>query len=487
MRHFRRFRIGFAFLGLGLGLYALKGPVTQAESPLPQHLPSIIFVAAPVVRPGALEERFPQGSHLARYSPGAPPSSAVNLTPEFFAAADPQVSFDASHVLFSGRKTRGGKWQIWEMKADGSAKRQLTEGTADCLRPAYLPRHQIVFTRVAGKGRERSSAIYVAQADGSQAHAITFGPGDFQVETVLESGRILVSAKPSLVAGGQDGAARWFYTLRPDGTGLMPFRGHRSRKVIQTGAQELTDGTVLFVERQERAGRETGGRLAWIAPGALHHSIVPGSSAGTWSAHQLDGSRWVVARKGSEAGLAGSNFALYAFDAASKTPGRLIYRNPRLSSVQAVPLEPHRSPLDYFSILHPTRDYGRVICLDAYLSADVPHGRVSTPIARVRVMALEPDHRHQRVLGEAPVESDGSFYIKVPADIPIRFETLSPTGAVIRSQKSWIWARTGEDVPCIGCHESKALVPQNHWPLALKRFDTPIPVGLSSPSSSKQR
>jgi len=78
------------------------------------------------------------------------------------------------------------------------------------------------------------------------------------------------------------------------------------------------------------------------------------------------------------------------------------------------------------------------------------------------------------------VESDGSFYIKVPADHPIRFELLSAKGAVIYAQKSWIWARTGEDVPCIGCHESKALAPGDNWPLALKRPDAPIPVGVAA-------
>jgi len=85
------------------------------------------------------------------------------------------------------------------------------------------------------------------------------------------------------------------------------------------------------------------------------------------------------------------------------------------------------------------------------------------------------------------VEKDGSFYIAVPPDRPVRFELLDANGAVIRAQQSWIWSRPGEERGCVGCHENKAIAPENRWPLALKRFDTPTPLGLGSTVQAGQR
>lgn len=466
--------------GLGLGLGAAKRSFAQPESRPAGLAPGIVFVEAPSVVPGALTGRFPRGSHLEFLSPAAPARPAVDLTPEFFAAADPQVSFDATHVIFSGQKTRGVRWQIWEMSVDGSGMKQITHCAGNCLRPAFLPRNQIVFTMVTGKGSRLTSAIYVSQANGADAHPITFGPGNFQVETVLHSGRILVSARSALVDGAKDGDSRLFYTLRTDGSGLTPFRSKGRPHVVRTGAEELRDGTLLFVARQDRRSRQAGGELAWIRPGALHHTAITPPDSVYWSAHLLDGDRLVVSkRSGGSSGAAGK-FGLYVFDLASKTLGKAIYRNPKDSSVGAVPVEPRPAPLEYFSILHPKRDYGRMICLNSSLSQDAPGGRLKTRIAHVRVIALQ--NRRQRVLGEAPVESDGSFYIKVPADRPIRFELLNSQGKVIHAQRSWIWARNGEDVGCLGCHENRALTPANHWPLALRSPGAPFPVGVPSHS-----
>lgn len=477
MKRFRRILAIISFFVLGSLFSALKMPSAQPETIGAHPLPAIIFVEAPTAVPGDLARRFPKGSHLARLAPGDSAQSVVNLTPEFFAAADPQVSFDASRVLFTAQKARNSSWQIWEMNVDGTGKRQLTNCNGDCFQPAFLPQNQIVFTMVEGKWPRQTSGIYASQESGAVAHPLTFGPGDFQVETVLHSGRILVSAKSSLVPGSKGGGSRQFYTLLPDGSGLSPFRWNGAPDVVRTGAEELEDGTVLFVKRRDPTERQTGGQLAWFRPGTLHNSVITPAGPVYWSAHVLDGNRLIVAKEDS---TTARKFGLYVLNLATRTIEKMIYRNPKLSGVQAQPIEPRKVPLYYWSILHPDRNYGRVVCLDSYISADAPGGRLTDHIAQVRVIALQPDHHSEKVLGAAPVESDGSFYIKVPADRPIRFELLNAKGAVIHAQKSWIWARTGEDVPCIGCHESKALAPGDIWPLALKRPDAPIPVGVAA-------
>ena len=157
--------------------------------------------------------------------------------------------------------------------------------------------------------------------------------------------------------------------------------------------------------------------------------------------------------------------------------GDLLYHNAKASSVQAVPLVPHALPLIYWSILHPTAQTGRILCLDSYISQDVASGRLAGRIAKVRVLTLEQPGNRERIVGDAPVESDGSFYASVPADAPIRFELLGAKGEMLHAQRSWIWVRNGEDRGCQGCHDSPALAPANHFPMALRRFDTPTPLG----------
>ena len=435
----------------------------------------VVFVQAPVILQSALSVRFPKGSHLSRAGTSR---SILNLTPDFFAAADPQVSFDATKVLFSGQKTAGDRWQIWEMNADGSGKQQLTRCGGDCLRPAYLPQDQIIYSTANKIGGDETLQLAVQKREDGIAHPITFGPGNFQVETVLRDGRILISADSPLAPANKSRPSRALYTIRPDGTGLARFREGDRTNVVETAAQELADGTILFVEkRTDSAGKKTGGELAWVRPGALRPSLITSPPNDYGTARELDGGILVVAKRDSSPSATNGKFDLFTFNLATRTLGEKIQGNPNLSSYQAVPLEPRPVPRIYWSILHPQQETGRVICLDSYLSAESPSGRLTSRISQVRIITLQPDQGEQ-ILGTAPVESDGSFYVVVPADKPIRFELLDPTGRVIRAQRSWVWSRPGEDAGCLGCHESKAVAPSNHWPLALKRTDTPIPVGI---------
>lgn len=442
-------------------------------------LPNIIFVQAAVVHFGKLEQRFPKGSHLMRLELGTGPTKLQNLAPEFFAAADPAVSFDGTEILFSGRKSPDGRWQVWEMNAGGSNMRQLTHCSGDCLRPVYLPRGQVAFTAVTGKGRERSSAIYVSNEDGTNAHPITFGPGNFETETILHNGRLVVSADDPLVPNGLAAGSRALYLINPDGSELTLLRQVQHGEMIRTEVGEAGGGTVLFVQRKDVGGVVRGGRLAWIRRGRLHASLLTDPQTVYWSAHELGGDSLVVSKDGVKAGAGSGRFDLYDFNLKRKALGDLIYRDPKFSSGQAVPLAPHPVPRYYWSILHPEMKTGRLLCLDAYVSADAPRGRFSQRIAKVRVIALSPNAQREKTLGDAPVEKDGSFYLRVPSDRPIRFELLGAGGAVIHAQRSWIWVRPGEDRGCLGCHENPALTPGDHWPLALRRFNGPTPVGLA--------
>ncbi len=363
------------------------------------------------------------------------------------------------------------------MNADGSNLRQLTHCPGGCFSPVCLPRGRIAFTEIAGKGSGRWSAVYVSKEDGTNAHPITFGPGNFRTETVLLNGRLVVSADEPLVPHGPAGVGRALYWMNPDGSELTLLRQFRQGDVVRTEADELDNGVLLFVERGGAGGRESGGRLAWIRRGRLHSALLTDPQTVYWSANELGGDSLVVSKEDEKAGSVSGRFDLYAFNLKRKALGDLIYGDPTFSSVQPVALKARPAPRYYWSILHPGMSTGRILCLDAYLSSEAPAGRLGGRISKVRVIELQSSG-HEKRLGDAPVQEDGSFYIRVPADRPIRFALLSAQDHLIQAQQSWIWVRPGEDRGCLGCHESPALTPRDHWPLALRRFNGPTPVGL---------
>jgi hypothetical protein len=77
-------------------------------------------------------------------------------------------------------------------------------------------------------------------------------------------------------------------------------------------------------------------------------------------------------------------------------------------------------------------------------------------------------------MGTAPVASDGSFFVKTPADRPIRFVLLDAKGAAVRQEHGWFWIRSGEQRICVGCHTGPERASENRVPEMLLRTTTPV-------------
>ncbi|MCK4559252.1 MAG: hypothetical protein KAV45_05660, partial [Calditrichia bacterium] len=109
-----------------------------------QSVNNLIFVQIPAQKNlESLDENFVSGP-TDRHVHGArivlllsSTSVPVNLTPEFYAACDPDLSFDGESIIFAGKKDEGDRWQIWRMKIDGSNKEQITNSDGDCISPVH--------------------------------------------------------------------------------------------------------------------------------------------------------------------------------------------------------------------------------------------------------------------------------------------------------------------------------------------------------------
>ena len=294
----------------------------------------------------------------------------------------------------------------------------------------------------------------------------------------MKNGTILATARSPLLPSNGLPADRELYTLRPDGTGLATLRCDHQHPAIRSQAQELDDGAVVFV-KASLTSRSLGGDLAWIRRGALHNAPLTAPPILASSPQPMVADEMLVAREFPAGRPIGKKLTLYAFDAGVGRFVTPIYEDPKLSTVEAVPVAAHESPRWYRSTLNPELERGYFVCLDAYLAEGVPQGRMGAKLTRVRVLTLDDATQRESLLGEAAIEDDGSFYIAVPPDKPVRFEVLDGAGRVVRAQRSWIWSRSGEERGCVGCHEDRALAPENRWPLALRRFDTPTRLGMT--------
>ncbi len=60
---------------------------------------------------------------------------------------------------------------------------------------------------------------------------------------------------------------------------------------------------------------------------------------------------------------------------------------------------------------------------------------------------------HETVeLGTVPIAPDGSFYVEVPADMPLALQAVDAEGRSELNEMSWIYVRPGERRSCLGCH-----------------------------------
>ncbi len=446
------------------------------------------------------------GSRIVLLKPASPTGEIRNLTPDFHGACQPDLSFDATRILFAGKRRHADRWNIWEMKLDGSQKRQITSGLGDCFGPVYLPTFyvivadrpwsQIAFCSTAAghrneDGRGPASALYSCTTDGRGVRRITYNLSSDRDPFVLKDGRIVFSSWQ------RHGTRHWLngiaalFTVNTDGVDFFVFFGNHGGAPIKSMPCETGDGLVVFVE-SDGTTPDGAGRLAAVAmrrnlhswrliaedTGGLYHSPAPLS----------DGTMLVSYRKTS-AGTHG----IYRLDPKTGRREKLIYDDPSWHEVYALPVAARPMPDGRSSVVNEKKTTGKLYCLNCYLS-DRPEGASIRPgqIKAVRLiegiglgkdvepLPARPGHPgattvsltpfvQKRILGVAPVEPDGSFHLEVPANTPMHIQTLDENQVALQSLTSWIWVMPGERRGCIGCHQDRELCPENRLVDAVRK------------------
>lgn len=422
---------------------------------------AVIVTSAPAYDgPAALRggERFPQGARLLLVQRG----KAEPLVDGFAASADASVSFDAKTVLFAGKKSAGDPWQIWELSLADQALRRVIGGAGDAVRPLYLPGRRLVFARRASQGYQ----LIAADLDGGNELPLTYVPGSAIPDDILADGRVLFEAGFPLGSG----STPELYLVYSDGSGVESYRcDHGAHR---WGGRQLSSGDVVFTH---------GSTLARFTSPLAHEARVaaPGADYAGGIVEAPSG-EWLVSARNAH----GGEYALQSWQPnhPSGRPLKTMLALPGQNLVEPVLLVSRQRPRQHPSALHDW-NYANLLALDARQSRE---GDLKTTPASVRLETQDASGGAV-VLGSSPVESDGSFFVKAPADRPIRFLLVDEKGTVLRQEHGWFWIRRGEQRICVGCHTGPERAAENNVPAVLLRSTTPVDLaGVPASETSRQ-
>ncbi len=445
-------------------------------SPDPAGTPNtdLIVTVAPVYEPlaalggsGQSYERFPKGAQLMLVHEG----KAEPLVAGFAASADASVSFDAKRVLFAGRQAAGDPWQIWEMTLADRSVRRVIANTTDAVRPFYLPAGRVAYAQRTPQGFQltavgKDAATGDAPVDAAAAETVlplSYLPASTMPADVLADGRILFEAGFPLGSG----STPELFLVYSDGSGVESYRCDHG--VARWGGKQLASGDVVFTH---------GGSLArFTSPLAAEARVVAPRGEYAGAIAETASGAWLVSARAA----AGTRYALKLWKpgtAAMQTLLAVTGKDVVEPVVVAARARPNRHP----TALHEWT-YANLLALDARQSRA---GDLKTLPASVRLETLDAKG-HAVATGTAPVEADGSFFVKVPGDKPIRFALLDNKGAVMRQEHGWFWIRSGEQRICVGCHTGPERASENRVPAVLLRTTTPVDLsGAGENNSAKQ-
>ena len=412
---------------------------------------------------------------------------------------DPDLHWNGERLLFS--MAADGQWNLYEMRIDGSGLRRITHNPPDvnCFDPCYLPDGRIVCASDAsgqcvpcwhGTAKKYVANLFVMNADGSEMRRITFDQDHNMHPAVLGSGQVVYN--------------RWDYTginrvfLRP----LMTMNPDGTQQRALYGSNSWFPNGLYFP--QELPGKP--GQLLCIltgyhGPGRTGHLVVVDTNRGR---HEADGIVKRISGQGlplevrymdeyttpawpkfrSSCPITDKHYlvsawmsedepriGIYLADAFDNV--LLLYEIEGSALLDPIPVMPRPKPPVIPDQADPGLEHALVYLEDLYTGpglAGVPPGTIK----RLRVIAynfgyvglagndkigISGPWDAMRILGTTRVEEDGSATFRIPANTPVAFQALDEEGKAVQLMRTWLSARPGEQLSCVGCHEHHGTAP----------------------------
>jgi hypothetical protein len=469
---------------------------------------------------------FPQGSYM---HPEVTHDGTRVLVAFCAVDAPPQDTFKGQHGLY---------YHLYDMAADGSGVRELTDGAFDDFAPKELPNGQIIFISTRRGGWHRCGTpgcevytLTLMNPDGTNIRTVSYHETQEWDPAVLNDGRVIYTRWDYVDRNAVFYEQLW--SVRPDGAAPAAFYGNNtfnpvgiwepravpgSQRVMATAAPHhgMTAGSIILVDPTR--GVDGPGPITRLTPDTPFPEseavLLPQwrSAVGTeppnrtpdmdrWPG-QCFRSPWPLSEKyflaafsydplvGEPKNNAANIFGLYLVDAFGNQ--ELIYRDLNIASVWPLPLAPRAKAPELPSMRDETtaRD-GTYFLQDVY---DSNPGLEQGTVKRLRIVQVLPKSTSgannptvgaanaspgKQVLGTVPVEADGSACFRAPAGIALAFQALDDLGQAAQVMRSVTYLQPGENASCVGCHEPRLSAPavKTTVPLATQRPPSTIMPG----------
>jgi len=382
---------------------------------------------------------------------------------------DCTVHYDGAKVLFSYRKGDSRYYNLFEVNADGTGLRQLTDGPWDDIEPCYLPSGEIAFCSSRSKRWVSCWFTHVAtlhrcDKDGKNLRLISANIEHDNTPAVMPDGRLLYTRWEYVDRSQVDYHHLW--TSNPDGTRVAPWFGNMHRGTVMIDARPVPGAAPLVaaIFSPGHGRNEHVGDLRLVNPEAGPDATaaavpVPGAPRDVRDPVPLGGPFYLAARK---AQLLFIDSAAGAYEVIHTTDRGELHEPAPLAPRPREPIVPDASD--------PTQATGRLVLADVYTGRNMAGVRPGEITKLLVVEALpkpvnfsggpEPvswlgTFNLERVLGTVPVEPDGSAHLELPANRAFILVALDDRDRSVKRMQSFVSVMPGETTSCVGCHEQR--------------------------------
>jgi hypothetical protein len=446
------------------------------------------------------------------------PSATTLLADEAGVIRDPCVSYDASKIAFAWLKDNNG-YHIYELDTGTKTAVALTKdniaAAVSDFEPCYLPNGDIVFNSSrcfsqVPRSFNIISNLYLINSKGKYLRRIGYDQGPTFYPTMMSTGRVIYSRWEynDRNASGCFG----IFSMTPDGCRQEEYFGNQTSKpealpqareipgtsgkmmCIMTGHSSLYCGDLCIID--PNIAQNGISAIQAIAPKrpiaqALTDNGVPEERKLFQNPYPINKTWFLISYRIDIT----SKYRIFLMNIDGER--ELLAFDSSMSVSQPIPLVSRPKP----SIPRYQADYakttGDLLIANAYSGMGIDTSVIKKgTIKKIRVIELEypiypwfgntgsaayictpvarwgGSRAAKRIVGEMPVESDGSSAFIVPARKPLYFQLIDTNGCMVQSMRSWVTLQPGEKFSCIGCHEGPNATPPIVLPIAI----TPKPL-----------
>lgn len=430
---------------------------------------------------------------------------------------DVHMHWDADRMLFTSVDS-ARRWHVFEIKTDGTGFKNITaaipEPDVEFADGAYLPDGRMIINTTLGyhgvpcvDGADAVGNFALYDPKTGYLRRLTFDQDNNWNATVMNNGRVMYT--------------RWEYTdlihyfsrfvmhMNPDGTENKNLYGSGSYFPNSTfDMQPLPGGSSAFIGIiSGHHGIARSGRLIIFDPAKSRKEEkgmvqeIPFSSRpiepiikdemvnGVWpqflKPQPLSDKYFLVTAKLTPNSLWG----IYLVDIYDNVT--LLVEGEGEGYINAIPVVKKVTPPIIPDKVNENSKEATVFIQDIYEGEGLP-GVPRGTVKKLRILAYEYAYRDspsnhaaqgiqagwdiKRLLGEVPVEADGSAIFTIPANTPISLQPLDSLGRAIQWMRSWFVGMPGETVSCVGCHEDQNLMPIPKRTIASKKTASKIEI-----------